>query len=507
MKKIFRIMVLFMGASLFLLDNAALASQWQIVGPRAIGMGGAHVAVVNDATAQYWNPAAFGFFGRQAADDEKSDEHSDRDFGIHIHGGLGYQSHEDIIGELEDVTQFDYQAISDDIDGTDGTPGFSNYSNVAEYLRMIGELEDLSRENIAVTALVDVSANIRFRTWGIGMMSTLDVSAVPKLDLYNVNPETGVTDMPAEFLNIYTDTGANNNLDSLTPQQFSNLSSYISSLPNWDGAETAAMIYTLDDAIASDPDITPEQIQAYVDAASAAARIADNAVGGGSFDSNTSVLEFRGAAITEVPLTYGHAFNDNFSLGVNVKAMKAKTYYYRALIYNSDTDNVFEDVIEDQYEESSAVGVDLGALYKTGGLRFGLVARNINKPSFDFAGPGDYEVDTQVRAGLSYRLWNRLTIAADLDLTENDTNVSDDYKSKNMGIGLEADLWVLNLRAGTYKNLSESDIGPVYTAGLGVDLYLFQLDAGVAWSKDKVEVEGDELREEIRGELALSFQY
>ncbi len=38
------------------------AEQWQILGPRALGMGGAHVAVVNDATAQYWNPGAFGFF-------------------------------------------------------------------------------------------------------------------------------------------------------------------------------------------------------------------------------------------------------------------------------------------------------------------------------------------------------------------------------------------------------------------------------------------------------------
>ena len=33
----------------------AIAGEWQIVGPRALGMGGANIAVANDATASYWN--------------------------------------------------------------------------------------------------------------------------------------------------------------------------------------------------------------------------------------------------------------------------------------------------------------------------------------------------------------------------------------------------------------------------------------------------------------------
>lgn len=503
MKNIFGIGAVLIGASFLLSHNAALASQWQIVGPRAIGMGGAHVAVVSDATAQYWNPAAFGFFGRQSADDEKSDEHSDKDFGIHIQAGAGYQSHEDIIAELDQLQQYDSDAVFDNVSG-----GFSNISGVDDYIMMISELEDLAKSDIGVTALANAGANVRLKNWAIGYMTTLDISAIPTLDLINVNPNTGGADFTAELGGLQGTTNADSNLDALTPAQFSNLSSTISSLGAWDGAETVGLLYALDDALAAEgyDNLSSTVPQQYIDGVLDVAYLADSTAGAGTFDNNSSFMEFKGAIIQEVPLTYGHAYNDNLSVGVNLKAMKARTYYYKVAMYDSDTEDLFEDV-EDVYEESSAVGLDLGVLYKTGGLRLGLVARNINKPSFDFAGPGDYEIDPQLRAGLSYRLWNRLTVAADLDITENDTNVSDDYKSRNLGVGLEADLWILNLRGGAYQNISESDIGPVYTAGLGIDLYLFQLDAGLAWSKDSATIEGEDIREEVRGELALSFQY
>ena len=147
-------------------------------------------------------------------------------------------------------------------------------------------------------------------------------------------------------------------------------------------------------------------------------------------------------------------------------------------------------------------------LYKKGAFRFGMVGRNLNKPSFDWKGPGDYEVDPQVRAGVALRMWDFVTLAADVDVTENDTNISDNYKSRNLGVGAEFDLLsFLRLRAGMYKNLSESDIGPVYTVGFGLNFYLFQLDAAAALSKDTAMIDGDKLPEEVRGELALSFQF
>src|SRR3990170_6387997 len=66
----------------FLLAPAmAQAVQFSIVGPRALGMGGANVAAVNDSTAVYWNPAAL-------ADFKKVDIRVPVSVGLHDHVGL-----------------------------------------------------------------------------------------------------------------------------------------------------------------------------------------------------------------------------------------------------------------------------------------------------------------------------------------------------------------------------------------------------------------------------------
>ncbi|MDZ7338396.1 MAG: hypothetical protein ONB30_07645, partial [candidate division KSB1 bacterium] len=59
-------------ATILLLAQAVLAGQWRVgkyagefmsvgVGARALGMGGAHVAVAKDVTAGYWNPAGLAW--------------------------------------------------------------------------------------------------------------------------------------------------------------------------------------------------------------------------------------------------------------------------------------------------------------------------------------------------------------------------------------------------------------------------------------------------------------
>jgi len=94
-----------------------------------------------------------------------------------------------------------------------------------------------------------------------------------------------------------------------------------------------------------------------------------------------------------------------------------------------------------------------------------------------------------------------------MDITENETTF-DGYDSQNISFGLEWDAFrTLALRAGAYKNIAESDIDWVYTAGLGINLWAVRLDLAGAFSTEEEEFDGDDYPSEIRlaGQISVDF--
>ena len=71
-----------------------------------------------------------------------------------------------------------------------------------------------------------------------------------------------------------------------------------------------------------------------------------------------------------------------------------------------------------------------------------------------------------------------VTVALDVDVTENRSQVAEDFATRFFALGAEFSVAkILQLRVGTYGNLLAEGSQPSYTAGLGLKLgSLFSLD-------------------------------
>ena len=125
---------------------------------------------------------------------------------------------------------------------------------------------------------------------------------------------------------------------------------------------------------------------------------------------NESGARLRGLGVIEAGLGYGHTFfDDRISLGANLKYLRGITYD-RYVSYRDieEADLDFSD--SDLRTESDNFGLDLGIMYKPfEWMRVGLVARNVNGPTFNVSGrtggpnpSGSFKLERQIRAGAAF---------------------------------------------------------------------------------------------------------
>ncbi|MDK2745039.1 MAG: conjugal transfer protein TraF [Nitrospira sp.] len=190
-------------------------------------------------------------------------------------------------------------------------------------------------------------------------------------------------------------------------------------------------------------------------------------------------MALRGLEARQLAFSYAYAFSDKtFSIGMTVKVIQGAAYRGSTDLQGgsgvSTTDHFGKPNISTTY------GIDIGAIYRPSSwIRFGIVAKDINKPTFDAAEGGELKLEPQVRAGVAINPYSTLTLTADVDATSNKTFVPG-VKSQLLSLGLEQTILseFLSFRIGTFKNMQDASTPFVPTAGLGVRWFSFRADAG-----------------------------
>lgn len=548
--------------SLCLLALAATvpAMENPIVGPRAMGMGGAQVACAEDYVAQYYNPAAFGFFW-SGSDERRADglgrkldgsgvDNQDlarKDWGFGVDLTVGARINGDLATYANDLLDFNTDGI-DTIQADVTSNPTRAQKTITDILKLASSLGSLDIARDAATVQANAGSGLRILGFGVGARVYSEaVVKIANLDLSNLGAGTATTGTVANLLNQATQglttptvpVGASVGTPTLqyfSQSQYNSLIAAIAAAsPTASADEVATAAQGLDKQAAAAQasgaiDATAAQAIVTVlgDGTSGNPGVLSALAGTGDINKNETALLISGAAIAEVPFTYGHAFNDYVSVGGSVKYMMGKVSGVKIRAIDSSTNKDMNDYLKDfmdDAQETSNVGVDLGILARYDYIQGGITARNINAPIFK--GPttkytradgtvetvkfDDVQLKPDVRAGIAvipfYQWYAGLTLAADAELLKSETALPG-YYHQMVSAGAELKLLsTLDLRGGISKNLAQDDIPMLYHGGFGLNLWLLRIDAAGAMASDTVTVDGDEVPKEVRGSLAIATDW
>ncbi len=208
-------------------------------------------------------------------------------------------------------------------------------------------------------------------------------------------------------------------------------------------------------------------------------------------DNLTSNLSARGAVVSEIGLVLSREFTvvgQDVAVGITPKLVKVQTFHYVQGINTASFDS------EPGVKEYTDFNIDVGVTKAfANGWQTGLAIKNLLPKEYDTRpyssvsgltpASAVIKIDPQVRLGVSHHN-EGLTVAADLDVTENDA-VGFEPKTQYLGLGAELELldWG-QLRAGYRHNLSDSD-ADMPTIGFGLSPFGVRIDMALAGNGDE----------------------
>lgn len=207
------------------------------------------------------------------------------------------------------------------------------------------------------------------------------------------------------------------------------------------------------------------------------------------------------------PIAYTYAFDEKVTVGGYLKVAMNRFDDSSVAVAGGAPD------LQNPEKTPSDVGVDLGMAARMQHFQIGIAARNFNTAPFpgimtEDIPNGREEPPAHVTAGAAFIPVENFRIKLDMDLTPNES-APDRQDSRNLGVGVEWEAWrFASIRAGTYKNLAEKDMGWAYTAGLGIRLWAVHLDMAAEFINQREPVaQVDVPPKEIRAALQLNVNF
>ena len=161
-----------LGVAVLLAASVAGAQQWQFVGTRAMGMGGAGVATAFGPDAQYWNPAGL-------AQEEDTNE-----TGLLINAGVSLEATKNVLEGVRNLTEMSdqYKALQTAL--TAGS--LQSAEDISTLFKGLNDISELLGKNTGALVNADAGIGFKFKNFAVSGRALGTGAITPVVDTKNI---------------------------------------------------------------------------------------------------------------------------------------------------------------------------------------------------------------------------------------------------------------------------------------------------------------------------------